>query len=798
MLQLLLVQSMYGQEFHLQSSLDLPDTVTFHAVEWADVDNDGSLDVLAFGSNRNDETICFFWKNSGFETLEYAGYFNTELQDGAWLITDIDGDNSVDIVVSGLSDKGALTSRFLNRGDFAFEQATLFSLHGTVMVMADFNQDGRREMLISGNDNGSPFLNILEHQDGGWKLVHDSIAVHASSVELFDFDADGDIDFHLTGTDESGAEVSSAFYNRHAFYFTAQSLVPTVSGVSMKGDLNHDGSFDILLAGDDESGRPRLVALLNDGLGNFSVVDTLRPAKHARVFIGDLNSDGLSDINIHGLDDNGDTINVIASEQENLLPHKSLITQSWGDGDRDGDLDLLQLVRTPAGSGLNLFQNANLPHNAAPERPSGLVIAGIFNRLFVCWEKPTDDRTPLNSLTYDVAIHSEERNVMSADFDLLTGRRLNVSHGNNGTADYVLLKGVGSGDVGVNIQSVDNSFHAGPGSICKGSGGGGNYLCSEVEAVNLDLCKSETVTLPASPGTLWFSFEHGFLADTSALVFDFHQPDTIFSLTRNPDCARIAVYVLDFAENVTRVTESSEYVCEGDVLQLSVEPDWESVEWSSLLNGFLSNEDSITYVVTEMDTVKVIVSDANGCAIQRNTAINISKPVITGDDAYQILKGESVRLSVSGGTRYEWLPSTALDDPASADPLASPLKTTEYVVTASDTSGCRSSMRILVLVEETAFVPNLFTPNHDGKNDVLKIYGLGQVNGFSFTVYNREGSKVYHTQDVGDALTQGWNGTAGGVDQPGGVYYWNVTGQTASGKELQLNGRKSGSIVLVR
>ena len=104
----------------------------------------------------------------------------------------------------------------------------------------------------------------------------------------------------------------------------------------------------------------------------------------------------------------------------------------------------------------------------------------------------------------------------------------------------------------------------------------------------------------------------------------------------------------------------------------------------------------------------------------------------------------------------------------------------------------------MVLVEETAFVPNLFTPNHDGKNDLLKIYGLGQVSSFTFTIYNREGNRVYHTENVLDAITQGWNGTAGGVEQPGGVYYWSVTGQTLAGKALQLNGRKSGSIVLLR
>jgi gliding motility-associated-like protein len=241
------------------------------------------------------------------------------------------------------------------------------------------------------------------------------------------------------------------------------------------------------------------------------------------------------------------------------------------------------------------------------------------------------------------------------------------------------------------------------------------------------------------------------------------------------------------------------YVCENEALRLGVEPNWSVVEWSSTVKGFLSNEDTIGYIVTIPDTISVTLSDGMGCIIQRNTALKISKPVVEpAHEAYQILKGESVQLSVSGGSGYQWIPVSGLDDPQVANPVASPLKTTEYVVTAMDSLGCAASARVMVMVEETAFVPNLFTPNRDASNDALKIYGLGQVTGFSFSIYNREGNRVYHTEDISDALQNGWNGTAGGVDQPAGVYYWNVEGQTATGRRLRLNGRNSGSIVLVR
>jgi gliding motility-associated-like protein len=103
-----------------------------------------------------------------------------------------------------------------------------------------------------------------------------------------------------------------------------------------------------------------------------------------------------------------------------------------------------------------------------------------------------------------------------------------------------------------------------------------------------------------------------------------------------------------------------------------------------------------------------------------------------------------------------------------------------------------------VIVEETAFIPNLFTPNDDGKNDELKVYGLSDVEGFKFSIYNREGSLVYSTGRVSDVTRTGWNGTSKGVKQPGGIYYWKVQGLTNHGTKILLNGKTSGSIVLIR
>ena len=57
---------------------------------------------------------------------------------------------------------------------------------------------------------------------------------------------------------------------------------------------------------------------------------------------------------------------------------------------------------------------------------------------------------------------------------------------------------------------------------------------------------------------------------------------------------------------------------------------------------------------------------------------------------------------------------------------------------------------------------------------------------------------MYKTSNVGEALTQGWDGFTNGVQQPNGVYFWKVEGALSSGRKLLLNGKEEGSLVLLR
>jgi len=87
------------------------------------------------------------------------------------------------------------------------------------------------------------------------------------------------------------------------------------------------------------------------------------------------------------------------------------------------------------------------------------------------------------------------------------------------------------------------------------------------------------------------------------------------------------------------------------------------------------------------------------------------------------------------------------------------------------------------------FIPNAFTPNGDGKNDIFKVYG-NYIKAVDMKIFNQWGELIYQTNNVNG----GWDGSSKGVQQPIGVYVYLI-------QTIEQNGTVStqrGSINLVR
>jgi gliding motility-associated-like protein len=93
------------------------------------------------------------------------------------------------------------------------------------------------------------------------------------------------------------------------------------------------------------------------------------------------------------------------------------------------------------------------------------------------------------------------------------------------------------------------------------------------------------------------------------------------------------------------------------------------------------------------------------------------------------------------------------------------------------------------LSNKEIFVPNVFTPNGDGKNDVLYVYG-NYIAALQMKVFNQWGQLIFETSDK----NKGWNGTYDGKQQPVGVYVYVLRATQQDGTIVN----KKGSINLIR
>lgn len=232
-------------------------------------------------------------------------------------------------------------------------------------------------------------------------------------------------------------------------------------------------------------------------------------------------------------------------------------------------------------------------------------------------------------------------------------------------------------------------------------------------------------------------------------------------------------------------------ICAGDTatLQLSGADAGSIILWSPA-EEIISGQGTQTATVSpvELTTYDVSVSAPSGCSWSGTVAVSVSPlfgtAVSASVDQSIVLPGTTVQLSATpgSGVSYSWQPASLVSDPGIANPTAVVNQTTTFTVTVSD-GVCTRAVSVTVKVHELIcdepdiFVPNTFTPNGDGVNDVLFVRGR-HIERMEFMVFDRWGEKVFESTDP----AIGWSGQYKGmlVDPAVFVYHlkaWCIDGQ---------------------
>ncbi len=205
------------------------------------------------------------------------------------------------------------------------------------------------------------------------------------------------------------------------------------------------------------------------------------------------------------------------------------------------------------------------------------------------------------------------------------------------------------------------------------------------------------------------------------------------------------------------------------------------------------------YTTAGQFTVQAIVSNSTGCRDTARFPITVFPlPSIDLPGTITMLSGSTLQIPATYSTNvatWMWSPGTGLSCVNCPQPEATPKYNTTYTVDVKDSNSCRNSASVQIVVlckNANIFVPNTFSPNGDGSNDVFYPRGTGIDRIKLLRIFNRWGQVVFEKLDfpVNDA-SQGWDGRFHGKNPQPGVYVYQIEVYCSNGDLIKFGGNVS-------
>ena len=258
------------------------------------------------------------------------------------------------------------------------------------------------------------------------------------------------------------------------------------------------------------------------------------------------------------------------------------------------------------------------------------------------------------------------------------------------------------------------------------------------------------------------------------------------------NCASAPVQtIITVTPQITAAISKDTTICAGESVQLNASGGlyYEWIPSIGLNNSSIPNPVAAPSVTT---TYHVTISNGGCVDTTKSVTITVNQPPVAnaGSDL-TIFEGQAVRLNGSdSGDKIistTWTPATALSDPGILTPIASPRDSITYTLTVVSQNCGIAISKVFVAVFKKITIPNTFSPNNDGINDIWDIKALVTYPACSVVIYNRYGQKVY--QSTG--YPKPWDGTSNNSPLPEGTYYYII--------DLKNNTPKlAGWVVIVR
>lgn len=275
--------------------------------------------------------------------------------------------------------------------------------------------------------------------------------------------------------------------------------------------------------------------------------------------------------------------------------------------------------------------------------------------------------------------------------------------------------------------------------------------------------------------------------------------NTTFSVTATYGgiCFSSAALKIVVANPIASVQTKDSALCVGASILLHVSGD-PSLDYSWWPASGVSDIHAMQPVVSpEVPTNYIMTATVPGtpCSVSDQVFFDVKSTQLANVTASTTIPfGSSIQLNADSSLFYTWAPNDgSLSNPNISNPVATPLASTTYTVYGLDDHGCRTTafVTINVMYDDDVFIPDAFTPNGDGLNDVFRVVRLGYNKLVSINIFNRWGDMVYRSEN-GD--NTGWDGLYNTIPQEMGVYFYQVIISRPNGTQKHYK----GDVTLIR
>jgi gliding motility-associated-like protein len=213
-------------------------------------------------------------------------------------------------------------------------------------------------------------------------------------------------------------------------------------------------------------------------------------------------------------------------------------------------------------------------------------------------------------------------------------------------------------------------------------------------------------------------------------------------------------------------------VCKGEAVTLTASSPGNTITWQNMSGG-----NSVIVYPQATTTYTAVATNAAGCVATASVQVQVRDFDVTlTANANPIMPGTTLTLTTGANSAYSvigWKPASVFQaQTALSQSFIIKDSSQTFTVIGRSVDGCLDTTSLTVALEPSDkdfYIPNAFTPNNDGKNDVFKAYG-SSIKSVELRVFNQWGELVYETKDK----DKGWDGTFKGKQQPVGVYPFGV------------------------